>query len=95
MAKVLILQWQLCQKISNKLTTAAKYLVEALIEGKLSETELKNAQTALQKGDTEPDKAILTKLTRKGYDIANEPPLFPDLDALYQATREIDLASEL
>ena len=73
------------------LTTAAKYLVEALIEGKITETELENAQTALQKGDIEPDKAILAKLTRKGYDIANEPPLFPDLDALYQAIRGINL----
>ncbi len=74
-----------------QLTTAAKYLVEALIEGKLTETELKNAQTAYEKGDIEPDKAILAKLTRKGYDIANEPSLFPDLDALYQAIGGIDL----
>ncbi|MGD1919715.1 MAG: hypothetical protein ACFCAD_12965 [Pleurocapsa sp.] len=36
-------------------------------------------------------KAILAKLTRKGYDIADEPPLFSDLDALYQAIRGIDL----
>ena len=81
----------LIEELSEKLTTAAKYLVEALIEGELTETELKNAQTALQKGENEPDRAILTKLTRKGYDIADEPPLFPDLDAVYQATREIDL----
>jgi len=85
----------LIKELSEKLTTAAKYLVEALIEGKLTETELKNAQTALQKGDIEPDKAILAKLTRKGYDISDEPPLFPDLDSLYQAIKEIDLISEL
>ena len=85
----------LYKRLSQVLTTAAKYLVEALIEGKLTETELKNAQTALLKEDIEPDKAILTKLTRKGYDISEEPPLFPDLDALYQATREINPTSEL
>ena len=85
----------LIKELSEKLTTAAKYLVEVLIEGKLTETELKNAQTALQKGDIEPDKAILAKLTRKGYEIADEPPLFPDLDALYQAIREINPTSEL
>ena len=77
-----------------KLTTAAKFLVEALIEGKLTETELKEAQTALQKEEIEPDKAILAKLTRQGYDIPNEPPLFPDLDALYEVTKEINLTSE-
>ncbi|MEM7593791.1 MAG: hypothetical protein AAF383_20150 [Cyanobacteria bacterium P01_A01_bin.83] len=81
------------QELSEKLTTAAKYLVKALIEGKLTETELKNAQIALQKGDIELDKAILAKLTRKGYDISDKPPLFPDLDALYQTTRGIDLTS--
>ena len=72
------------QKLSKKLTIAAKFLVEALIEGKLTETELKEAQTALQKGDIEPDKAILAKFTRQGYDIPDEPAIFLYLDALYE-----------
>ena len=80
--------------ISSALTTAAKYLVEALIEGKLTETELKNTQTALQEEDIEPDKAILAKLTRQGYDIPDQPALFPDLDALYEAIKEINLTSD-
>ena len=84
----------LYKRLSQVLTTAAKYLVEALIEGKLTETELKNAQTALQKGDIEPDKAILAKLTRQGYDIPDKTALFPDLDALYEATKEINLTSD-
>lgn len=72
------------EDLSICLTTAAKLLVEALIEGKLTEEELKTAQEAVQKGDREPDKSILSRLTRKGYDIKDEPPLFPDLDLLYE-----------
>ena len=52
--------------ISSALTTAAKYLVEALIEGKLTEIELKNAQLALQKGDIEPDRANSNKTYPQG-----------------------------
>lgn len=70
---------------SETLTTAAKLLVEALIEGKLSEADLKAAQEGLEQGDTTLDRAILARLTRKGIDYPNEPPLFPDLDALYTA----------
>ena len=84
----------ICSCYTLLLAIAAKYLVEALIEGKLTETELKNAQTALQKGDIEPDKAILAKLTRQGYDIPDQPALFPDLDAIYEATKEINLTSD-
>ncbi|MBD2198558.1 MULTISPECIES: hypothetical protein [Calothrix] len=77
------------EDLSICLTTAAKLLVEALIEGKLTEDELKIAQEALQKGDREPDKAILSRLTRKGYDIKDEPPLFPDLDLIYQTIDQL------
>ena len=70
--------------LTDKLTTAAKLLVEALIEGKITEDELKTAQQALEKGDREPDKTILSRLTHKGIDIKDEPPLFPDLEALYE-----------
>lgn len=78
------------EDLSICLTTAAKLLVEALIEGKLTEDELKTAQEALQKGDREPDKAILSRLTRKGYDIKDEPPLFPDLDVLYETIDKLN-----
>lgn len=76
------------------LTTAAKLLVEALIEGKITEDELKTAQISLQKGDKEPDKAILSRLTRKGIDIKDEPPLFPDIDALYEIIDQISKDGE-
>jgi hypothetical protein len=67
---------------SKLLTTAAKFLVEALIEGKLTETELIAAQTALDQNDNQLDRAILSRLTRQGID-RPAPPLFPDLDTLY------------
>ncbi|MFN6531087.1 restriction endonuclease subunit S [Nostoc sp. ChiSLP03a] len=79
---------------SRNLTTAAKLLVEALIEGKITEDELKTAQQALEKGDREPDKAILSRLTRKGIDIKDEPPLFSDLDALYEIIDQITKDTE-
>ncbi|BAZ08872.1 hypothetical protein NIES4071_06780 [Calothrix sp. NIES-4071] len=79
---------------SERLTTAAKLLVEALIEGKLTEDELKNAQLSLEKGAREPDKAILSRLTRKGIDVKDEPPLFPDIDALYEIIDQLDKDGE-
>jgi len=68
---------------SNRLTTAAKLLIEALIEGHVTESDLIAAQEALDRGDTGLDRALLSRLTRKGIDAPGEPPLFPDLDALY------------
>lgn len=68
---------------SEKLTTAAKGLIEALIEGKISETELVGAQEFLEREDNFADRALLSRLTRQGIDVPGQPPLFPDLDALY------------
>jgi len=73
------------QAYSTKLTTTAKLLVEALIEGKISETDLIAAQKTLEAGDRTADRKILSSLTPKGMDIPGEPPLFPDLDGLYEA----------
>ena len=70
---------------SERLTIAAKLLVEALIEGKVTEAELKEAQESLERGDRAADRSLLSRLTRKGMDAAGEPPLFPDLAALYDA----------
>jgi len=68
---------------AHNLTTAAKLLVEALIEGKVSEAELIAAQEALEKGDDTADRALLRRLTRHGLDVPGQPPLFPDLGVLY------------
>jgi type I restriction enzyme S subunit len=78
-------QLEMATRAAHRLTAAAKLLVEALIEGKLSESELKEAQEALERGEREADRAILARLTRKGIDVAGEAPLFPDLDVLYDA----------
>jgi type I restriction enzyme, S subunit len=86
-------QLEMAQKgyfISENLTVAAKLLVEALIEGKISEADLKAAQEGLEKSDITLDREILDRLTRKGIDRPNEPPLFPDLDALYAALASLD-----
>ena len=68
---------------AEKITSSAKLLVEALIEGKVTEAELVAAHEALERGDDTADRALLRRLTRNGLDIAGQPPLFPDLDALY------------
>jgi type I restriction enzyme S subunit len=79
---------------AEKLTSAAKHLVEALIEGKVSEADLVNAQEALERGDISADRALLRRLTRKGFDVADEPPLFPNLDALYELLAQTEPATE-
>ncbi|MEI6655805.1 MAG: hypothetical protein WCP45_13660 [Verrucomicrobiota bacterium] len=68
---------------AEKLTTAAALLVESLIEGKITETDLVSAQNALERGDPSFDRAMLSRVTRQGLDISDLPPLFPDVDALY------------
>jgi type I restriction enzyme, S subunit len=67
--------------LAKALTTAAKLLVEALIEGQLTEADLIAAQQALEAGDDGPDRAILARLTPDGLD-GSGAPLFPDLDRL-------------
>jgi type I restriction enzyme S subunit len=56
--------------------------VEALIEGKLTEAELINAEQALQAGNDYFDRRILTRLKTDGVD-GQGPALFSDLDELY------------
>jgi len=86
-------EFVLLSEMSFALTTAAKYLVEGLIEGKITENELVEAEEALASGEREPDKAILARLTRKGMDAAHEAALFADLDALYSALDETNSVS--
>ena len=75
-------------EFSQNLTTCAKYLVEGLIEGKITENELVEAEEGLQAGEREADKQILGRITRQGMDAAHEPALFGDVDALYDALSE-------
>lgn len=64
------------------LIAAAKHLVEALIEGHISEQELISAQQALEAGDNSLDREIMSRLKTDGLDGQGEP-LFSDLDQLY------------
>ena len=78
----------------QRLTTAAKLLVEALIEGKVTEAELVAAQEALERGDDTANRALLRRLTRHGLDVPGQRPLFPDLDTLYALLAQIKEAAE-
>lgn len=71
-------------KSSKLLTDTAKTLVEALIEGQLTEKQIIQAQQALDDGDNRLDQAILSKLSNEGYAIAGATPLFSDIDELYR-----------
>lgn len=69
-------------EVATQLAHAAKFLVEALIEGLLTEAELIAAEQALQTGDDKSDRLILNRLKSNGVD-GQGPALFSDLDALY------------
>ncbi|HFS3072632.1 TPA: restriction endonuclease subunit S [Escherichia coli] len=73
---------------AKKLTASAKTLVEALIEGQLTEQQLIQAQQALEDGDNSLDQAILSKLSAEGYAIEGATPLFSDVDELYSLLEE-------
>ena len=62
---------------ASNLTAAARFLVEALIEQKVTETDLIAAHKS-----PDADRALLARLTQKGLDIPDADPLFPDLDRL-------------
>lgn len=68
--------------LASELTAAAKYLVEALIESQLTETELIAAGQALQAGNNQLDRRVLDRLKVDGID-GQGPALFGDLDELY------------
>ncbi|WP_200662251.1 restriction endonuclease subunit S [Psychrobacter sp. M9-54-1] len=70
--------------MASYLVTSAKTLVEALIEGQLTEEQLIQAQQALEDGDNTLDKAILSKLSSEGYAVEGAAPLFSDIDELYR-----------
>ncbi|TCW19107.1 restriction endonuclease subunit S [Vibrio crassostreae] len=73
---------------SSALVEAAKLLVESLIEKDITEDELVAVQQALENDDNTKDKAILSKLTDKGYAVKDAKPLFSGLDALYELLEE-------
>jgi type I restriction enzyme S subunit len=68
-------------RAAARLVTAAKLLVEQLIEGNFPEHKLVAVQRALEAGDSGSDREVLGTLRRNG--AACESALFPDIDALY------------
>jgi type I restriction enzyme S subunit len=76
--------------LTANLCNAAKLLVEALIERKITEDELIYAQTRLEQGDDAADRAILSRLFEGGWDAKETRPLFPDLDAYYETLRMVE-----
>jgi len=70
--------------MASYLVISAKTLVEALIEGQLTEEQLIQAQQALDDGNNTLDKAILSKLSNEGYAVEGATPLFSDIDELYR-----------
>ena len=78
-------------KLSQRLTNVAKLLVEALIEGQLTEAELIAAEQALHAGNDQLDRRVLNRLRTDRVD-GQGPALFSDLDELYRllALAEVD-----
>lgn len=77
-----LLDAQFAYVYARRLTEAAKNLVEALIEGQLTEQQLIQAQQSLDDGDNTLDQAILSKLSNQGYAIEGATLLFSDIDEL-------------
>lgn len=77
-------------RAAQRLTTAAKMLVERLIEGVNSEADFVTAQEALEAGDRCADRAIMQALRLGG--AQNSPGLFSDLDAFYELLDADDAA---
>lgn len=82
------------KKYAFSLTQCAKTLVEALIEGQLTEQQLIQAQRAMDDGDNSLDQAILSKLSSEGYGIDGATPLFNDVDELYRLLESAAEAEE-
>lgn len=77
----------------RSLIRASKSIVEALIDGQLTEQQLTDAKRALDANDNSLDRNILSRLKTDGID-GEGKPLFPDLDQLYelleQAGKELE-----
>lgn len=69
-------------RYSRFLVTSAKLLVEALLEGRLTEADLIATEQALQAGSDHLDRLVLSRLRADGVD-GEGPTLFGDLDELY------------
>ena len=85
-----MLQAGMFTRASETLINAAKLLVEALIEGKITEDEIAMAQAQLEQGDSSGDRLILSRLYDGGIDAIEGKRLFDDLDAFYELLQEAE-----
>ncbi|KAB0651341.1 restriction endonuclease subunit S [Acinetobacter bohemicus] len=83
-ADELFIRAGLANQVSKQLNEVAVKLIEALIEGIITEEELIQAQNTLEQGDNSLDRAILSQMTEEGYAVAGSKPLFADLDEFYE-----------
>lgn len=90
----LLLQAGFAVELAQRLTSSAKTLVEALIEGQLTEQQLIQAQQALDDGDNSLDQAILSRLSDEGYAVEGAEPLFSDIEELYRLLESAAEAEE-
>jgi type I restriction enzyme S subunit len=85
----------LATELATYLSVTSTFLVESLIEGQITEYQLNEAQQALEEGDNSKDRAILSKVTDKGYLAEGGKPLFDDLDKLYELLDEAKVAMDV
>jgi len=79
-------------RAANALTHSSKFLVEALIEGNMSEIKIIKAQQAVEDGDNSQDRTILSNLVDNDYLADDGKPLFTDVDRLYELIDEAEQA---
>jgi type I restriction enzyme S subunit len=79
-----------CSYWASRLLSLACRLVEALIEGRITESELCEAYVASNQGDRQADRSILERMIVGGLDVPHESPLLPNLDGLYVAIDEAE-----
>jgi type I restriction enzyme S subunit len=82
-------KWLGYRRFSKSLVVAAKLLVEGLVEGKISESELNDAQRGLASSDHSCDRLIISRLRHDGVDGGGRP-VIADIDALYAAIDEVE-----
>jgi type I restriction enzyme S subunit len=79
-------------RLRRDLVLAAKFLVDGVVDRKISDNELATAQSQLEEGDCTGDRAILSRLHEGGIDSTGTRLLFPDLDAYYETLRMAEQA---
>lgn len=78
--------------LAKDLTLLARFIVEALIDGRVQESDLLAVQKAIEAQDFQGERSLLARMTRKGLDIPGGPAMFPNLDTLYQLLTDAQIS---